>query len=137
MDTETFSPQGESRRRQILQMAQGEARRRRNRRHIVRGTGLTAVAVVVALAVILPRHRPIAVHERLQPMAQLTPPVAEPSTTIVYVQSDPDITDRLTIKPQAPRWTNLSDRELLDELAAAGQPAGIVCMNGKTILLPR
>ena len=134
MINEPLSKQGTIRRQQILSLAHAEARRRRRRLLIGRSflvAGMFAVAGSIVWSLIRLPGNPLPV-ARVLPVAPPPPVVA-----IEYVQTDPTITDRLSIKPEPPRWTNVGDDELLQELAAAGQPAGIVCMNGKTILLPR
>jgi len=139
MDAEPLSEAGQLRRQQILLLAQGQARRRRRARRNRRGGGFVVLGLIAA-AVLWPRH-----HDRRNsssPIARASPPASQPSSepsgiVVQYIQTDPTIADRLTLGPQTPRWTSIDDRQLLDELAAAGQPGGIVSMNGKTMLLLR
>ncbi len=117
-------------------MAKDEARRRRSKR--LAGRGYLAVFPLLIGMVMMARMRTTAPIVRPTVVRSSAVPVITPPTTVIeYVQTDPTITDRLTLPPVKPRWTSIDDRELIDELAAAGQPMGIVCMNGKAILLPR
>jgi len=133
MNDEVLSEQGQLRCQQILLLAKDEARRHRRRRLVRRAAAPLAIGMVT-LGILWPRHPQATT---TPPIARIPPPSSQPVLAIQYLQTDPTITDRLSIKPEPPRWTSISDRELLNEMAAAGQPAGIVCMNGKTILLPR
>jgi hypothetical protein len=136
MIDEPLSPEGAKRRDAILLLAKAEARRRRSRRLASRGfVGLAVVGLIAVAVWRLPIAKPPV--EIKPPIARLTISPPPPSVAIEYVQTDPTITDRLTLRPSPPRWTNIGDDELVQELAAAGQPAGIVSMNGKSILLPR
>jgi hypothetical protein len=125
------------RRDEILQMAHAQATRRRNRRLMSRT--LATAAIVMGLVIVSLKMQPHSTTPIAHPVIVQSSPTTAPSPSIAieYVQTDPTITDRLTLKPQPPRWTSIGDTELLAELADAGQPAGIVCINGKTILLPR
>ena len=137
MNDESLSQQGEMRRQQILLLAKAEARRRKNRRCSSRA--IVVVALLGIATLVLHRSQPTILAPVAKPLIvqSLQPATPPPVIAIEYIQTDPTITDRLTIPPQPPRWTSIGDTELLQELAAAGQPAGIACINGKTILLPR
>ncbi len=55
---------------------------------------------------------------------------------VTYVRTDPTILARLRVDPAAPRrWEFIGDRELLDSLAAAGQPAGLIRTGGRVLLV--
>ncbi len=55
---------------------------------------------------------------------------------VTYVRTDPTIVDRLRVDPSTPRrWTTIGDRDLLDGLAAAGQPAGLIHVEGRVLLV--
>jgi len=135
MIDEPLSPEGAKRREAILLLARAEARRRRSRRVVSRGVAAVTTVALIALAI---WRLPIA-ERHVEPKTTVarSPSPPPPSITIQYLQTDPTITDRLTLQPSPPRWTNIGDDELLQELAVAGQPAGIACINGKSILLPR
>jgi hypothetical protein len=139
MNSEPLSVQGQNRRGQILLLAKAEARRRRRRRFTSRGIGVVALLAVAIL--VFDRTHPTIIAPLAPPSVVQFPqpqPTTPPSSVVIeYVQTDPTITDRLTIPPQPPRWTSIGDAELLQELAAAGQPAGIAWIDGKAILLPR
>jgi hypothetical protein len=135
MNHEPLSHEGSIRREQILALAHQTAHRRRNFR-LARpvAIALVPIAIVVGMVIRMPLPTPVS----QQVVVHATPAVIlQPGIAVEYLQTDPTITDRLTLPPVQPRWTSIDDRQLLDELAAAGQPAGIVCMNGKTFLLPR
>jgi hypothetical protein len=135
MIDEPLSPEGAKRRDAILLMAKTEARRRRSRRLVSRGAVGLALVGLIAIAVWrLPvAQRPLEIKSPVARSIGSTPP----SVVIEYVQTDPTITDRLTLRPSPPRWTNIGDDELVQELAAAGEPAGIVSINGRSMLLTR
>ena len=130
---ETLSDAGQLRRQDILRLAQREARRRRRRRSVAR---IVPAMLAIAIAAVLLHHPPrpagiAATHQT--PGSRLT--VA--ASPVEMVQTDSTITHRLTLAPTPPRWTTLSDHDLLHELNNAGQPAGIVSINGQTFLMPR
>jgi len=136
MDIEPLSEAGQLRRQDILRLAQGEARRLRRRRLIGRGSPLL---VAIAAAAIILRPHPLP-GPAPAPVAGIAVPAPQPipvSAGVQFIPTDSTIADRLSTQPAPPRWTDISDRELLDELNAAGKPAGIVSINGRTFLLPR
>jgi hypothetical protein len=139
MNEETLSEHGAARREQILLLAKTEAKHRRRRRMVSRS--MACAMLVIAIGVILFRFRPQPIIHTLPaitvsvPKTVPTVPALEPTIVVRYIQTDPTITDRLTLPPVKPRWTEMDDRQLLQELAAAGQPAGIARVNGKTMLL--
>ena len=142
------------RRRQILADALRAADRRRHA-GIARRTGAVALVAVCAAGVAFvtvtgtnpfatspevavvqpatrpgPPTRPSAVeHEVTPPGRDQRAAPTRPAPTGVIVQVIRD-------EPGARSWQTLSDDELLAELAAAGQPAGIVRLNGRTVLVP-
>ncbi len=136
MIDEHLSPEGLLRRDAILQLAKSEARRRRSRRLLSRGGAAVLVVGLISAAL---RLMPIPVKpvEVRTSVARSLPVPTPPSVVIEYVQTDPTIAERLTLQPSPPRWEKIGDDELLNELAAAGQPAGIAIFNGKTLLLTR
>jgi hypothetical protein len=143
MNGETLSEHGIARRQQILLLARREARLRRRRRLAGRGA-VTLFIFVMALSLTLLRYTLTATsshqlptgREALIPQKNETaPPMRD--VVVQYLQTDPTITDRLSVQPEPPKWTPIDDQELLTELAAAGQPAGLVSVHGKTILLLR
>src|SRR5438093_4817391 len=124
-----LSPAGMERSEQILRLVKRAARGRRRKRHLLRGGAVLAVLLVVGLVA----HRmkpqvspPVIVHQQI---AQTT------SVTIGTIETDPSITDRLSVFPQAARWKQIDDDELLRSLADAGQPAGIIRMEGQAVLV--
>ena len=135
MDIEPLSEAGQLRRQGILRLAQGEARRLRRRRLIGRGSP-PVIAIAAAAIILRPHHLP---RPTPAPVAGIAVPAPQPiaaSAGVQFIPTDSTITDRLSTQPSTPRWTDISDRELLDELNAVGEPAGIVSINGRTFLLP-
>jgi hypothetical protein len=142
-----LSAQGQRRRAEIARLARAAARERRRRRRIqIRTTG-TAVAgfLLFCLTVAqwprrnaLPIERPqIAIHDST-PSPKPGPDISNPSAvTVTRIETDPDITARLALPRQPARWRVVGDDDLLQTLAEAGHPAGLVRMNGQAILLLR
>ena len=134
---EPLSPAGAVRRAQIGRMARRAAGRRRLRRAAGRAT---VVLLVVAGATPLlwrktsPPRPVVAVRSA---SAQRPSPAPPPSAVISYVATDRTITDRLSVRPTPPRWVVIDDRQLLDALAGAGRPAGLVSVDGRETLLFR
>jgi hypothetical protein len=140
MNDKFLTPDGRERRSRILQLAIGEASRHRRRRWIARSAAAMIVVAVIGIASLRTTVRPQTVLRPVRvPVAVIPPPPAatQPSVAIEYLATDPTITDRLSIKPEPPRWTSIDDDELLAELAAAGKPAGLAYVNGRPILLMR
>jgi hypothetical protein len=81
---------------------------------------------------------PVTVANRQRPIVP-TPPrlAAKPMTTIVRIDTEPGIADRLAIPNRPPAWARAGDQELLRSLADAGHPAGLIYVNGQAILLSR
>ncbi|MDQ7014064.1 MAG: hypothetical protein Q9O74_09240 [Planctomycetota bacterium] len=63
----------------------------------------------------------------------MSPAVRSP-TLVGYVVDDPSVLDRFAASDTPSRVTTLDDRELLEELRAAGLPAGLIRTNGRTRL---
>ncbi len=61
-------------------------------------------------------------------------PAVRSTTLVGYVVDDPSVLDRFAASHSASRVTRLDDRQLLDELRAAGLPAGLIRTNGRTRL---
>ncbi len=135
-----LSPRGRGRREQILKMAVRLARQRRRRRFALRG-GAAAIVFVVAgiAALLLPRSAP---HPSRTPIV-ITPPPVVPKldrgqaakVVIERIQTDPGIVRRLAVAKARPLWQTLDDEHLLQELAQAGRPAGLVKIDGQAMLV--
>jgi hypothetical protein len=129
---EPLSPAGLYRCEEILSIAQRAARIRRRKRRFVRGAG-AAMCVATALLAI---HR---MTSESQPsprvVAEIPHPAAPTAIVIGRIATDPTITDRLSVLPRASQWQEVGDDELLQSLAAAGQPAGLIQMHGQTVLV--
>ncbi len=128
---EPLSPDGHTRRREILNVAKQAARTRRVRRQ----TGQAAILAcsLMLLATLITRMP----SRSMQPdnQANREPISASPAETpIERIPTDPTIADRLSVTPSA-RWQQINDDDLIQSLANAGQSVGLVQMNGQTILL--
>ena len=133
-----LSPTGAARRDEIGRLARRAAVGRRRRRRAARA--VVAVALLLAAAWPPARRRPsppggpppqaeVAVRSPT-PSTPIAPP--SPSAVIQFVPTDPTITARLSVRPARPTWVVIDDRQLLDTLAAAGRPAGLVTVDGHT-----
>jgi len=145
--SEMLSAAGQERREAILQTALRTVRRRRRARRAVGVTG--GVAAIVLVAVMLHRS-PESVPQTSVPQPVAPPRVAvQPSyppvespdvprfATIRIVGDDPTIMERLAAPAVPQLWRTIDDEELLAEMAAAGQPAGLARINEETLLLAR
>jgi hypothetical protein len=125
------------RRESILQLAKGEARRRQRTRRALRASMLVFALLAVSFI-----GRLMLPHSAAPPQIAIRPlpsaPIAQKSLVrIERIETDPNITARLAIAPATPMWKRITDRELLEALADAGKPAGIIEVNGHTTLVPR
>lgn len=150
MDQNRISYEGVKRRDEILRLAQGAARTRKRRRNVIRTVSvnlvfavIASITAMVAMQVPLGPHRqsggdsPLVVSKPLPAPAPPSVPVESQSVQIAYIQTDPTLVDRLSVRPEAPRWVLISDEQLLDQLAQSGAPAGLITLNGQTHLLFR
>ncbi len=130
-----LSAAGEARRDHIGRLARRAAGRRRGRR--LAGRGVLGLAAVVALVPLFwPRRGPPFAVVPRRATAPVVP-AAEPSCVITFVGTDPTITARLSARPGPPGWVVIDDRQLLDALASAGRPAGLVARDGRSVVLYR
>jgi hypothetical protein len=135
-----LSDAGQSRRREILGLAQAVGRRRRNRR---RATIAAVIVVAILVSAAISRRRPPSGASDQLAFAHPKPAIRTPSEPIVpngpapitFLQSDARIIRRLSVAPQEPSWQKLSDDELLTRLAEIGQPGALTVVNGKPALV--
>jgi len=145
-----LSPAGLERREEILLLARGAARRRRVRRNASRAAamGLSVLLIGGGLVVHMVRvsHPVRSPHPVAQapipvppaPSKVSTPPKPAPDhITIAAIRTDPTITARLSVGHPRPRWKTIGDEELLQSLAEAGKPSGLIETDGRKILLSR
>jgi hypothetical protein len=134
-----LSRKGEQRRERILQLAVCEALSRKRRRRAARVGILagTAVCAAVAVAVIWPGRNHIPAPEVAPQILVQTSPVQPSSVQIAFIESDATIVDRLSLGRGTRQWQNIGDDELLQGLADAGRPSGLIRVAGHTILLPQ
>lgn len=139
--TPPLSEEGLRRREQILARALAEAGRRRRRRAGGRVGIVCAVIGGLVTAILLIRAadegKAPEVVKRVPP--ETSPPTApaEPRVIFTRIQTDPGIVERLAIHVEPARPQRIRDDELLSELAAANQPAGLAYIDGKAVLLFR
>jgi hypothetical protein len=128
---EPLSDFGHDRREQILRRTILAARGRRRRKIAARSFGAVMILVLAVVPVLLRSQRggrtvAIKIESQNLPEASAFP--------IEQIKTDPTIADRLSISPD-PHWQQMSDDDLLQTLAAAGQPGGLVHVDGQTILV--
>jgi hypothetical protein len=140
MNDVELTPSGQERREQILALAIGETKRRRRRRFAIRGGAIAIILLVIGLTLLrvpraIPRRSDTQITERIP--QNIAPPNRSPLSRIVIerIETDPTIASRLSVPRTPPRWQRLDDNHLLDELAAAGKPAGIVTIGGQSTLV--
>ena len=131
---EPLSLTGARRREEILQIAQRAARSRRKTRYFMRGVASVACAIAVVL-IVHRIHSPSANLAPQSPIVRLPTSPSESAIVIDRIETDPTIADRLSVLPRAANWQPIGDDELLQSLAKAGQPAGLIRADGNTILL--
>ena len=135
-----LSPSGRARREQILKMAVEQGQRQRRQRLAVRGGAVAIVLLAIVATVLRMPHsnsRPI---ERPFVKSPLPPAPAPqrtltPKIAIERIQTDPTIAQRLAVAKTPPRWQRLDDDHLIQELAQAGKPAGLVKINGQAAIV--
>jgi hypothetical protein len=141
-EADILSPQGRRRRDEIGRLAREAARRRRNKRRIVRAA-VSVVLLGVAIEMysfrpVPPAQRPpvARIEAKVAPTAAPSPP-ADSGITVALIKTESGISDRLSIPAKPPDWTKAGDDELLQSLADAGHPSGLLYTNGQAILLAR
>jgi len=140
--TPPLSERGVERREEILSRALAEAGRRRRRRAAGRaGVALAVVGGLAAVtAVVWPLREgksPEVIVRRATPETLPAVAPAEPRVIVTRIATDPGIVERLAIHAEPVRVQRIRDEELLRELAAADQPAGLAYVNGKAVLMFR
>jgi hypothetical protein len=140
-EPDILSPQGRRRRDEIGRLAREAARRRRHQRRIMPVIALSGLVLVVAVETgRLLRFSPgppppIA---RVETNIAPTPAPRSPTDsklTISLIETEAGISDRLSSAPKPADWTKAGDDELLQSLADAGHPSGLLYTNGQAILL--
>jgi hypothetical protein len=134
---EQLSPQGIARREEILRITQGYARGRRIRRRAARtiaGSCVAIVAFAIWVGINHPQRDEPTVSQKF-PSPSSSPTSAPQYSSIDEIQTDPEIANRLALKPGSPKWTVISDDELLATLAQTGQPAGLITTGDETVLV--
>lgn len=145
-ETQNLSPEGESRREQILHLALRESRRRTIRRRTSRAAMICFMLLGIGWLTWRgqPSQSPIAPMSPQQIARSLPAPGPEPAqptiqtVTLIRLQTDPTISTRLAMKIDRREWKTLGDRDFLQALADAGKPAAIVYQGGKaSLMIPR
>jgi hypothetical protein len=136
-----LSHEGANRRERILRLAVKEAQTRKRRWWTLRlaAAGAAGAAVVMLAAIIWSGEAisPAPVPPTVAIVESRVDPAPAPSVMIVHIRTDPAIIERLAMQVSSPRWQSIGDEELLTALADAGRPAGLIHVQGRTILLPR
>lgn len=138
--SEVLSPAGRARREEILDDALRVADRRRRAKIFSRAAVVLIAAGIFSSVFLVGRGRtPAPVAHVLPPAIRETAPLKKSPAeiAIVRVKTDPTLLEQMRAPPQTPTWKELSDDELLKQLAAAGKPAGIAYVDGKAELLYR
>jgi hypothetical protein len=130
---EPLSQTGQHRREEILRLTLRAARRRRQRPQII-ACAIATIAVLSLIVTINRRPAPFSVQSH-NSIPTLSNPPNYSEIVIEHFGTDPTISTRLALTPIARHWQQIGDDELLNSLANAGQPAGIVQMDGQAILL--
>ena len=137
-----LSPSGQARRDHILELAIRQARRQRRRRQAIR-VGILGF-VLVGVGVALLHTLPAPLNQPGTSTAKVSPPGISPvdrprptKVVIERVQTDPLIVRRLAVPPVVLKCERIDDDQLLQALAEAGKPAGLLRMNGQVTLLFR
>jgi hypothetical protein len=134
-----LSPEGQRRRGEILRLACGEARLRRQRRAARRAAACGTVVLAIAVGMWMRPWHPEAPQIAKVP---LIPHVTLPSPSraeivIGRIQTDPTLASRWAVPLQEPTWQRLSDDDLLARLQEAGRPAGLAYVDGRAQILFR
>jgi hypothetical protein len=134
-----LSKSGGNRREAILRRALEEARRRRWRRI---GQRLVVACLVVGLMGVefwhLRSDKGGSVEFVKKEMSPAAPRETERAVVVVSrIETDPDIVRRLRLPEQALHVEMIQDQQLLAELAAAHEPAGLAYVDGKAVLMFR
>ncbi|HSV13671.1 MAG TPA: hypothetical protein VLI90_05390 [Tepidisphaeraceae bacterium] len=134
-----LTQEGLQRREQIAAMARAAARARRRRRVQVRMISVSAAVAVCAFTAVTLNDRPrrVTMPGYLPHVAVRNSSPRAPGVIVARIETDPNITTRLAIPRQPPRWRVVGDDDLLQTLTEAGHPAGLVRMNGQAMLLVR
>lgn len=131
-----ISPLGQIRQEEILSLAKRQARNRRHRRQGARiGVYLLLAAIISSLFYRPTRQQIVIIPKTIAPLPSAAR--TAPEAIITFIPPDPGIADRLSIHPTHRKWKWIGDDELLQTLASAGHPAGLISVHGQTILLPR
>jgi hypothetical protein len=144
---EPLSHAGERRRDAILSDALRHAGRRRLKRRVIPAAGAAlAVALGAWMAVASLRPAtpampgPVAHLDPRQPARQPPAPVGAAPDPVVVVQiarPDPQLVERIVVRPAPSLVTRVDDEQMLTLLAGAGKPAGFSKVDGRTVVLFR
>jgi hypothetical protein len=140
MDFE-LTPLGQARHDQILELALRQARRQRRRRQAVRAGilcfALVGIGVALFHAIRSPLDRPAASTAE-ESIPRVLSPVNRSGMgkmTVERIETDPTIARRLAVPPAAPKWEQIDDDQLCQELAKAQRPAGLAKIGGQVTLI--
>lgn len=136
-----LSPAGQARRDEILVRAQ-RALRARLRRKITAATAMGALSIAIGttgfvLARLQPGATSPAVAHRAPDTSANAPPAPVASASrIQLIPADPTVLERSAIVALPTRTEFLDDRALVDALAQAGVPAGVIRTPDRVTIAP-
>lgn len=138
-ELDDLSLAGRVRREAILATTLRAVRRRRRARKAIAAAACSAAVLVTALLVQARFPRQAEVRPGVPPIAQPAPVAhvadARGGLQVEVIPLDPLAATRLATQTEPPSWTRVNDDELLAALADIGQPAGLVTVNGQTLLV--
>lgn len=137
-DSPPLSQYERRRREEILVLALDGASRRRWKRRAVKTVVACLIAAPLVTAVFwkpIARPAPPVV---IRPDPAPRPRVVDPNPVImVRIIDDPSVVRRLTLTASPGIVHRIGDEQLLSELAAVNEPAGLAWVNGKAELIYR
>ncbi|MGA2257081.1 MAG: hypothetical protein ABSG53_20710 [Thermoguttaceae bacterium] len=140
MDFE-LSPLGQARHDRILELALHQARRQRRRRLAVRAGIIFFALVGIGMALLHVLRSPLdppRASTANESIAHVLSPAERPGARKVIIErieTDPTIARRLAVPSAAPKWEQIDDDQLSQELAKAGRPAGLAKIGGHVTLI--
>jgi hypothetical protein len=131
-----MSPFERRRREEILRLALGAASHRRWKRRALKATVACMIAIPILAALVWASiSRPV-VPIAVKPVPPPSPRAAGANSVIVVrIVDEADVVERLRIPARPSAVRRIGDEQLLKELAAANEPAGIAYVNGKAELI--
>ena len=132
---ERLSAQGRARRDVMLDHLIGEMagvhRRRRIRKAAISSTGAVLVVVgLIRFANLDPANNTVTLNQQ---SLERTASVQPGASTIMHVQTDPNVVERFSAAP-TPVIVRINDAQLIETLVAIGRPAGLIQVGERVAL---